>query len=94
MMKVKPAGIINKHDLSESMSAEIEGFFLENGVQVCGRLSYSAEIPKIQRLGVAPVLSAEVQTRRQLRSICSQVIGQAGLAEGLRPREEYYAGTR
>ena len=82
-MKVKPAGIINKHDLSDGMSSRIEGFFLENGVQMCGRLCFSAEIPMIQRSGTAPVLSASEQTRRQLRSICSEVVRQAGITEGL-----------
>lgn len=85
-MNVRPAAIINKSDLSESISAQIEGFFRSNGVQICGMLGFSEEIPKIQRSGVAPVLSASEQTRRQIRSICGEVIRQAGLTGGLSSR--------
>ena len=79
MMNVKPVGIMNKHDLSRRISGEIEGFFLENGVQVCGKLSFAPEIPRTQRLGVAPVLSASGETKRQLRGILSELMNQAGI---------------
>lgn len=85
-MNVKPAGIINKCDLSEGISAQIEVLFRSNGVQVCGRLDFSKEIPRIQRSGVAPVLSASEKTRGQIRAICGEVIRQAGLTGGISSR--------
>ncbi len=44
--KINPFAIINKYDLNESMSLEIERWCKENDVQLLGKIEYSDEIVK------------------------------------------------
>lgn len=79
MMGVKAVGTINKHDLARDISGQIEGFFIDKGIKLCGKLSFSEELPSLQKSGVPPVISGSKEVTEQLKGISMEILEQAGI---------------
>ncbi|MFV9677028.1 MAG: hypothetical protein ACNYVW_05180 [Methanosarcinales archaeon] len=58
---VKPVVCINKYDINEAVTEEIEEFCRENGVEIAGKVPFDVSITKAMVAGV-PVLETGPKT--------------------------------
>jgi len=76
-MSVKAVLAINKYDLALEVSDKIERFFISQGVYMCGRISFSKEIPKIQGFGKPPLIAFSGRVSDELRQVCVNIMKQS-----------------
>ncbi|MBT3182868.1 MAG: P-loop NTPase [Deltaproteobacteria bacterium] len=73
--QINTAAIINKSDINDDMSGEIEDLCNKLGVKVIGRIPYSTDFVKAQLIGKSIIEYNDDAVSRQIRDIWKEIEG-------------------